>query len=208
MNLKTTTYGVFIIESLRHDDYFDGENLDKILELSKIDSIYREVISKPDLKKALIEFKNSNYRYLYLSCHANSNGIEINGEDISNFEFQALIVTLEDRRLFMSVCKGGNRKIARLLINRSKILSLIGFPLDLDQDQAAIFWPAFFFVMKGIDGKKMDRKNITTTLKKLVDLFGVPINYYSKINTHPMLMRRLKIRQNKKTENTRIRISS
>lgn len=204
MNLKTTTYGVFIIESLRHDDYFDGENLEKVLQLSQIDVIYREVLSKSDLKKAINEFRNSRYRYLYLSCHADNNGLEINGENVSNQEFQMLAGDLKDRRIFMSICKGGNRQIAGLLIGKSKVLSVIGFPLDLDQDQAAIFWPAFFYVMKRTDENKMLRMHITSSLKKLVDLFGVSINYYSKISESLTSMRRLRIRTNKKTENKKI----
>jgi len=206
MNLKSTTYGVFIIESLRCGDYFDGENLDEVLGLSKISSIHRIVLDKADLHKALKEFKNSNYRYLYLSCHADGDGIQINGEDISNKEFQRLAGSLTDRRIFMSVCKGGNRKIAGLMIGESNILSLIGCPLDLDQDQAAIFWPAFFYVMRKIDRKKTERKYISETLKKLVDLFSVSINYYSKITENPSLMRRLRIRSDKKTENTKVLI--
>jgi hypothetical protein len=105
----------------------------------------------------------------------------------------------------MSACKGVNKSFAKLMIGKSKILSLIGSPDNIDQDKAAVFWPAFFYVMKEIDERKMLRSNISTTLRKLVNLFNLPINYYSKI-TDSGYMRRLKIRPNQSTENKKIAI--
>ncbi len=45
-------YGVFIIESLNDDDYFDGKILKEILELSQVNVQYRVVKDK-------LEFESS-----------------------------------------------------------------------------------------------------------------------------------------------------
>ncbi|QEM03733.1 hypothetical protein DIU31_009485 [Mucilaginibacter rubeus] len=206
MNLLTTVYGVYIIESLNDGDYFDGENLNGILTVAKIPVIYRYALSVSSLKELLQDFKRSKFRYLYLSCHADEDGIEINGEAISYRELQHMSGNMKDVRIFMSACKGVNRPFAKLMIGKSKILSLIGSPDDIDQDKAAVFWPAFFYIMKESDEKKMVRSNISITLKKLINLFDLPINYYSKITGDPKHMRQLKIRTGKSTDNKKIAI--
>lgn len=206
MNLKTTVYGVFIIESLNNDDYFDGENLNSILNIADIPVIYNNALSKEDFKRLLKEFKRSKFRYLYLSCHANEFGIGINGDTISNKELQRMAGDMRDIRIFMSACKGATIRLAKLMICKSNILSLIGSPDDIDQDKAAVFWPAFFYVMKEHDEEKMVRSTISTNLKKLVDLFNLPINYYNKIKDDKLCIRRLKIRPNKPTDNRKLAI--
>jgi hypothetical protein len=208
MNLKTTVFGVYILESLKSDDYADGENLHAILEESHFTNVYEWIDSKAHLKKVLKDFRESKFRYLYISCHANAKGIEINGEFILNAEFQQLLGPIPDKRVFTSACKGSNDELANLLIGKSKALSLIGSPEDLDFDKGAVFWPAFFYLMKATDEKKMVREEIRNTIKKLVDLFDVPFNYYSKITGEPAHLRRLKIRAGKPTDNTKLLIKN
>lgn len=204
MNLKKTVYGVYIIEALRADDYAIGENLRDILDLSNMVVLHQWADTKDDLHRHLKDFKRSKLRYLYITCHANSTGIFINSEHISNKELQALTGNIKDVRIFMSACQGANRDLANRLIGKCGGLSLIGTPIDLDFDKAAIFWPSFFHIMKELDEKKMSRKLISSTLKKLVDLFKVPINYYSKIKDEPKYFRRLSIRAGKPSKNTKL----
>jgi len=143
-----TKYGIFIIESLRGSDYFDGENLSEILELSSISNIYREVLCKDDFIVAVDEFKNSNLRYLHLSCHADMSGIEINGEHLSNSELSVIFKgKVNNKRIFLSACKGGNKNMATALITNCKAQSVIGTPNNLYFDKAALFWPAFYHVI-------------------------------------------------------------
>jgi len=52
-------FGIFIIESLRSDDYVDGENLGEILRLAQIDKQYRWADSVEDFERQLLEFKSS-----------------------------------------------------------------------------------------------------------------------------------------------------
>jgi hypothetical protein len=207
MRKKQTKYGVFIIESLREDDYFDGENLSQILNLSIIDNIYREVLSKTDFEQALNEFQKSGLRYLHLSFHADYDGFEINGEDISMLEISEMMKgKLKNRRLFLSACKGGNRNVATVAIANNGARSIIGTPIDLHFDKAAIFWPAFYHVVNMADRSKMNKRNLSQALKKCVDLFHVPINYYHRIEGTSKYLRRYKFRTQAATTNKKINV--
>lgn len=201
-----TKYGVYIIESLRGDDYFDGETLHDILKLSDIPTVYKWADSISELKKHLIDFNKSNYRYLHLSCHADETGIEINGKSITNTKLQGITKNIiRNKRLFLSACKGANRDLATKIIIANQAYSLIGTPINLRFDKSVLFWPSFYHTMNEIDSLKMRKQDIIDVLKKCVDLFKVPINYYSKINGDSNFLWRLKIRENQKLDNRKIK---
>lgn len=205
-DIMKSIYGVFIIESLRGDDFFDGEILSEILDLSQINNIYREVESIEDFQSAIVDFKKSGLRYLHLSCHADMDGIEINGEEVSNHELSEMFYgNLEGRRVFLSACKGGNRNMATAAITRCSAQSVIGTPIDLYFDKAALFWPSFYHVINCVDNSKMNKSSLASTLKKCVDLFEIPINYYHSINEQPNYLRRYKFKHGQRTTNTKIR---
>jgi hypothetical protein len=197
-----TKYGVYIIESLRSDDYFDGETLHDILKLSDIPSRYKWVESIEDLKNKLKLFGLSNYRYLHISCHADETGIEINGEELSNKELQELTSKyLKDKRVFLSACKGANLDLASKLIIENGAISVIGTPINLRFDKSTLFWPSFYHAMNEIDNTKMRKEDITNILRKCVDLFEVPINYYNVHVKNKKFLWRLKIRHNETLNN-------
>ena len=201
-------YGVFIIESLRKGDFFDGKNLSEILKLSEISNKYREVHSNDDFIKAINEFKKSSLRYLHISCHADMKGIEINGDDISNSELSRIFRNkIRRKRIFLSACKGSNRNMATAVISKCGGQSVIGTPINLYFDKAALFWPSFYHVIYCVDEKKMNRGNLSAVLKKCVDLFEIPINYYNGINGEPEYLRRYKFRHGKRTTNKRITVA-
>lgn len=198
-------YGVFIIESLRGGDYFDGENLKDILELSNIECEYRDVESIDDFTQAVEDFRNSKLRYLHLSCHADMNGIEINGEALSNKELVSIFKgKIFKKRIFLSTCKAGNKNMATAFINKCGGQSVIGTPIYLYFDKAALFWPAFYHVINTVDQDKMNGHNLSQTLKRCVDLFEIPINYYHAINGQSSYLWRYKFRHDKATTNMRI----
>jgi hypothetical protein len=202
-----TKYGVYIIEFLRADDYTDGENLHEILKLSLIPTKYNWVDTKEDFKKAIKEFNASKFRYLHISCHADETGFEINGEKISNSEFQSMTKkVLTNKRVFLSACKGANRDIASKIIISNKAYSLIGIPIDIYFDKSAIFWPTFYHLINEVDKKAMKRDLIIDIAKKCVNLLNVPINYYSRINNSSTHIRRLKFRQGH-TDNLKIKVA-
>lgn len=78
-----TKYGVYIIESLRKGDYFDGEKLSKILELSKIRN-------NPNAKIFLDKSIFENVRQIWI----NDKG-EFDGIMIKTFVFHSLTITSE-----------------------------------------------------------------------------------------------------------------
>ena len=199
-------YGVFIVENLHVQDYFDGKILHDILNLSKIKSKYRKVIDKNDFVAAIDEFYRSNLRYIHISCHADMNGIEINRDEITNFQLLKIFKNkIKKRRVFLSACKSGNRNIATA-VQKCGGQSVIGTPIDLSFDKATLFWPAFYHVINSVDSSKMNNKSISDTLKKCVDLFEIPINYYHGINGEPHYLRRYKFRPNKKNVNNKIKL--
>jgi hypothetical protein len=197
-----TKYGVFIIESLRHNDHTDGKTLHQILKLSRIRSNYNWVNSVDDFINKLSNFSKSSFRYLHVSCHSDESGFEINGKYISNLEFKNLTQKhIEKRRIFLSSCKSANLDIASKLIIDNGAMSVIGTPIDLRFDKSVLFWSSFYHTMNEIDNSKMKREDIKITLKKCVELFGIPINYYTKHTDGNRFLRRFKIRQNKSIDN-------
>ncbi|WP_104733777.1 hypothetical protein [Hanstruepera ponticola] len=191
-----TKYGVFIIESLseKDGDYFDGELLEEILELSNIPVIYLSIENKDDLKIAIDKFAESEFRYLHFSFHANMDGIELTKEFILNNEFNEIIgKTINRKRVFLSACKGSNRNLASKLIT-SGAFSLIGTPINISFVKVALFWPAFFHAINELDKHSMKRTEINTILKACSKLFNTPINFYSFIKNEKNFMKRSKIR--------------
>lgn len=187
-------YGVFIIEFLRADDCADGEILSQILELSNIDVIYKWANNKIHLAELLQEFKKSKFRYLHISCHANETSLEINGDEITNSKFESISKdVLKNRRIFLSACKAANRDLAARLVSKNNAYSLLGVPINLRFDKSALFWPCFYHLINEIDASKMRREDIVETVKKCVNLFNIPVNYYAKSN-YPNKLRRFKIR--------------
>ena len=207
MRLKKSgaTYGVFIIESLRSEDDFDGDILHQILEMSGISAQYRDADTVEDFERLIEEFKSSEFRYLHLSCHADKEGIAVGGEEISNQRLADLLKGgMDNKRLFMSACQGANLDLARKMITETGAMSLIGSPVDLYFDKSVLFWPSFYHIMNELDERFMRRKVLIRTLQRCTDLFGVAINYYSRIKRDPKAMRRLKIRAAKPAVDVRL----
>ncbi len=205
---KRSKYGVFIIESLRGDEFCDGDNLRQILDLSEIINTYKKAETREDFVTAIQEFKESKLRYLHLSCHADTYGIEVNGDNITNTELSDIFKNnVSKKRIFLSACKGGNKKFATAAIIKCGCQSIIGTPIDLYFDKAALFWPSFYHVINSIDQNKMNKATISETLKRCVDLFEIPINYYHSINGSKRYLRRYKFRPNMRTTNFKISAS-
>lgn len=181
VKITSTAYAVFIIESLRQDEFRDGERLSKILEMAGIHTLYRWVSCIEELRQAILEFHKSGYRYLHLSCHSDFDGLEIGGDEVSNFELLKILKgKIAGRRLFFSSCKGGNLYSATIAIEKCKGQSVVGTPVDIYFHEAALFWPSFYYVINRIDREKMNRKSMTESIQRCVDLFNVQINYYYK----------------------------
>ena len=58
----------FIIESLSENDINDGKIFnDTLLSLGKYKPFYIKVYNKKEFENALLDFSNSNYKYLFIS---------------------------------------------------------------------------------------------------------------------------------------------
>lgn len=201
-------YGIFIIESLRSQDYRDGHALEKIMVLSGIDVEYRQANSKDDFVAFIEEFKHSGFRYLHISCHAAKDGFEIGNDDIPNEEIEILLGnSVNKKRVFLSACEGGNKDLAARLILKGGAYSVIGTPISLLFAKAAIFWPCLFHAVYMRDEKSMPKKVLKEILESIVNLLDVPINYYSFMRDNESTVRRYGIRKGKETTRGKLSIN-
>ena len=129
--MKDTIPEVFIVESLRfHDEekgYYEGQIISDILRLNKKQSKYYYIRTKKELRAFLDKFRDSNYRYLHLSCHANRGEMATTLDSIPFSELASLLKPyLNKRRLFVSACEMVNINLANLLLPGSGCFSLMG----------------------------------------------------------------------------------
>lgn len=189
MPKRATKADVFIIESLKFDDEEDnrleGRFLKQILHLGGKKPKYYYIRTKKELKIVLKLFKQSAYRYLHLSCHGTKTSISTTLDDIS-FPMLGQLVKpyLRRKRLFISACSAVNLDIARIIIPSSGCYSIIGPVTDVGFDDAAIIWASFYHLMFKEDARRMKRIDITPTLRKVVNTFGIPLNYFSISKEH------------------------
>ena len=187
----TTKPELFIVESLTFVDEdegrFEGRILTEILRLCGKNPLYYYVRTKRELQKVLRFFRSSEYRYLHLSCHGNSESIGTTLDLISFNELGTLLNPyLDGCRLFISACEAVNDQLARELIAASGCLSIIGPHEDIRFDEAATMWASFYQLMFRQNSRGMSREDIEPILEGLVDLFEVPVAYYgaSSRSTH------------------------
>jgi hypothetical protein len=180
---RTKPY-VFIIESLEFDDeenqYFEGEIISKILNLSNIEHKYYYVRTRAEIVHLLDEFVRLNYRYLHISCHGSKNSISTTLDTIKFEELSIIIADKLDRkRLFLSSCLSTNDNLANCILSISDCFSIIGPDKKIYMDDAAIFWASFYQIMFKRNPNAMKRENLESLLKELKSLFKIPIKYYS-----------------------------
>lgn len=180
-----TKADVFIIESLKLEDeiekQYEGKFLSQILHLARKKPIYYYIRTKKELKEILKEFKESNYRYLHLSCHGNKTALSTTLDDISFPKLTELMKPyLKDRRLFISACRVVNHDLAQTVIPSSRCFSIIGPARDVFFSDAAIIYASFYHLVFKADRKRMTRRGILPALQKVTNTFEVPLNYYSR----------------------------
>lgn len=186
MTRHVPKYGVFIIESMDRKNEEEGNlpglALRNILKLSGISNEYRYIKTKGHLKKVMYEFKKSDFFFLHIACHGDSNGLEF-ASDYLDFDTLGKIMGsyLKYRRLFLSACDAACPAFAEQFIPRHHCYSLIGSPDTIDYDKAAILWSSFYYLMYINDQKHMYQKNLIPTIENVTRLFQEPINYYSII---------------------------
>lgn len=179
-----TKPSVFIIESLNFEDEkkerFEGKFLSHILKLGGIETQYFYIRTKKEFKEVLNIFYDSKYRYLHISCHGDRKSLAFTLDDISHEEFGDLTeVFLYKKRLFLSACSATNRHLAGKVIPKSDCNSVIGPSSEIEFNDAAIIWAAFYHLIFKANIRAMKRADILPILKTLVKTFDVGMNYYS-----------------------------
>jgi hypothetical protein len=179
---------VFIIESLRFDDErcqrFEGQFISKILQLGGKKCRYYYIRTRRELEHVLQKFKQSNYRYLHLSCHGNHNTIATTLDDISFVDFANMIrPCLKKKRLFLSACSVANDDLAQLLMPDSGCTSMIGPDKGVLFNDAAILWASLYHSMFAWDSKKMNGPMLREKAQAFANMFYVSLNYFGRDET-------------------------
>lgn len=185
--IKTTTPDVFIIESLDFQDEvkqrFEGKFLSEILRFDGKNPIYYYIRTRREFEAVLLKFQKSNYRYLHISCHGNTGSLFTTLDALPFSELSTIInEVVEKKRVFISACSAVNDHLARIIIPKSRCYSIVGPLTDVYFGHAAIVWASFYHLMFEASNKRMKRHQLLKTLNALVELFGVPLNYYSISN--------------------------
>ena len=182
----STLAEVFIIESLDPDDEgngrFEGSIISRILRLHGKQPKYRYVRTREQFLKAVKQFGKSQYRYLHISAHADSDGMCTTNQDEIDFDELAEILAphLSGRRLFVSACSMMHDDLAREVIPRSGCYSVVGPTEDVFFTDAAIVWSSIYHLMFSEDSDRMTHKHLKEKLTKVCELFQVRLGYYSK----------------------------
>ncbi len=176
---------VFILESLRLDDEkherFEGRVLRGILNLSEKPAAYYYIRTARELSRLMAVFDSSNFRYLHISCHANSKGMSTTFDSVSFRQLgEILRPHLNHRRLFLSACEMATKDLAIEILEGSDCYSLIGPAETVTFSDAALLWSSFYHLMFKTDESVMRGKWIRTHLKSTATLFGVRMNYFFK----------------------------
>lgn len=122
--IQKTLPDVFILESLDEDDEeqqrFEGAVLADVLRFCGKQPIYRYFRTKKELRRFSDEFRASQYRFLHLSCHGDTEGFQFRFDDITFGAFAEIFKRkLRNRRLFLSSCQGGNQEFVEQVSSSS-----------------------------------------------------------------------------------------
>ncbi len=189
---KDTVPEVFIVESLHEDDvetHRVGHIIEQVLLMYEMKPKYKYVKTFPELRDAMNEFSESNYRYLHLSFHGDENSFEAQFGDLPFNHFPQIDHILKGKRVFISSCKvvnHHNHVLANVLLHNTGCTSLVGSYEDISFNDAALMWSTFYYLcFRDQTGDiKIRRDDIVGNLKKLTRLFRLNLNYYSYSNNN------------------------
>jgi len=176
---------VFIIESLGMDDerqnLFEGRIISQLLHLSNKKSIYYYIRTKAELAIVLDEFKESDYRYLHLSCHGHRRAMHTTIDAISFAELQEMLCpVLDKRRLFLSACSMANKSLAKKILPNAKCFSIVGPKREIRFNDAAILWASFYHLMFKHNLRVMKHAKVEENVQNVASMFNVSMNYYHR----------------------------
>ena len=171
----------FIIESLGSKDLNDGEVFyNSIKSISGFNPIYITVSNFVELKNALLNFEKSNFINLFISAHGDEENLVLNNEKVNTYDLYDIQLVLNNRRIFMSSCKGGSYLFAKYFIKKGAY-SVIGTPNDLEQFVAIAMWPTFLVLIDRMNDFVLNFKELDKSLKIIVSTYKITMHYYSFI---------------------------
>ena len=117
---------VFIIEALTRDDVrdgmLDGYVLYQQLKMMGGDPRYVRVSSENDFKASLVMFRESNYKFLHISCHGDKEKRQVRIGD-TWFGYMRIAIAsmqmLKSRRVSFSACELGNEEFCKRLFEKN-----------------------------------------------------------------------------------------
>jgi hypothetical protein len=168
----STRPDVFIIESLDPDDEgngrFEGSSISHVLRLHGKEPKYRYVRTRGQFANAIEDFAISNYRYLHISAHADSEGMCTTNQDEIDYDELADLLTpaLNKKRLFLSACSMVHEDMAKVIVPKTGCYSVVGPRESIAFTAAAVFWPAIYHLMFTISDSVMTRCVLKGNLEK------------------------------------------
>ena len=170
---------VFILESLSFNDEeeqrYEGKILCEILRMCGKTPRYYYFRTEAELLELVTLFRNSNYRYLHISCHGSTSTIHTTLGEISYLRFAEIFKNhLRNRRLFLSACSVGNKMLSTEIQKTNKKIDSIAAPADdIEFRHAAALWSALYVRLFSLDNDRMKSREIEFALTKICGLFGI-----------------------------------
>ncbi|MES2505061.1 MAG: CHAT domain-containing protein [Verrucomicrobiota bacterium] len=168
---------LFIIESMNDMDedsgFFEGVRIAQILRLARLKPKYFYIQDERELELLVPVFRQSNYRYLHISCHGDDKGFFLTNGYVSFARFAEIFAgALLLRRIFVSACEAGQKDLVHELHASNRgIQSLIAPQVKIDYDHAAAIWSSFYTSLLGESRGKVTHSDIRKRMALLVRLF-------------------------------------
>jgi hypothetical protein len=167
---------IWIVESLGFGDENtrkEGEIISRTLRMSGKRTDYTYLRSRDELEAFVKEFGESAHRYLHISCHGDTGAFHTTTEMIPTLEFaDVLAPNVNKRRVFLSTCLAADDAFAEALLSKSTCLSVLGPAGEINFDDAAIFWSAFYHSMFKDDRNSMRNDIIRKNVRLCAKLVG------------------------------------
>jgi hypothetical protein len=177
---------VFIIESLRLDDEehdrLEGKRIAKMLDLSGKKCKYFYIRSELELEKLMEVFRDSEYRYLHISCHGNKKALSTTFNRLGFHNVGRILNPfINKRRIFVSACEATTMPLASTLMTTTSCYSVMGPYCDINFNDAALFWATFYhLIFQENKGRWMNREGILKHGRAAAKLFKVRAKLFTR----------------------------
>jgi len=139
---------IFIAESVSSEDFYDrdceGHVVEEIVQLLGAHAVYKIVIDREFLSKALLLAAKNRCDVFHLSCHGDSTGIELTDETDLSWKQLADMFQKADpmpRVLTLSSCLGGDNGLAKAFTKAKRRPDVI-FGAEAEVDDNLLTFPS------------------------------------------------------------------